>query len=96
MNCMFPDEQIVLTVSAQLSWSNFLELMRQWHRFWQEEAVIAKQVVSQNDSITMKGVGELLSVKDSRAREVLKALTDRGLLRKQGTARSTYYVRVEV
>jgi hypothetical protein len=58
----------------------------------QEKLVI--QYLQSHDSMTVKVVGELLSVKDSRAREILKALTDRGLLRKQGTARSTYYVRV--
>lgn len=58
----------------------------------QEKSVI--QYLQSHDAMTVKVVGELLSVKDSRAREILKALTDRGLLRKQGTARSTYYVRV--
>jgi predicted transcriptional regulator of viral defense system len=51
------------------------------------------QYLQSNDSLTVKIVGELLAVKDSRAREILKALTDKGRLRKQGTARSTYYVR---
>jgi ATP-dependent DNA helicase RecG len=37
-------------------------------------------------------VEKILGVKDRRAREVLKEMTDKGLLRKEGTARSTYYV----
>jgi ribosomal protein S25 len=51
------------------------------------------QYFQSNDSMTVKVVGDLLSVKDSRAREILKALTDKGLLLKQGMARSTHYVR---
>ncbi len=58
----------------------------------QEKLVM--QYLQSHDAMTVKVVVELLSVKDSRARGILKALTDRGLLRKQGTARSTYYVRV--
>jgi ATP-dependent DNA helicase RecG len=58
----------------------------------QEKSVM--QYFQSNDSMTVKVVGELLSVKDSRAREIVKALTEKGLLIKQGTARSTYYVRV--
>jgi predicted nuclease of restriction endonuclease-like (RecB) superfamily len=58
----------------------------------QEKSVM--QYFQSNDLITVKVVGELLSVKDSRAREIVKALTEKGLLIKQGTARSTYYVRV--
>jgi predicted nuclease of restriction endonuclease-like (RecB) superfamily len=58
----------------------------------QEQSVM--QHFQSNNSMTVKVVGELLSVKDSRAREILKALKDKGLLMKKGTARSTYYVRV--
>ncbi|WP_404787146.1 PDDEXK nuclease domain-containing protein [Altericista sp. CCNU0014] len=58
----------------------------------QEKSVM--QYFQSNDSMTVKVVGDLLSVKDSRAREILKALTEKGLLLKQGMARSTYYVRV--
>jgi ATP-dependent DNA helicase RecG len=56
----------------------------------QERSVM--QYLQASDALTVKVVGELLSVKDSRAREILKALTDKGRLRKEGTARSTYYV----
>jgi predicted nuclease of restriction endonuclease-like (RecB) superfamily len=58
----------------------------------QEQSVM--QHFQSNNSMTVKVAGELLSVKDSRAREILKALTDRGRLMKQGIARSTYYVKV--
>jgi ATP-dependent DNA helicase RecG len=57
----------------------------------QEKSVM--QYLQSSDSLTVKIVGELLVVKDSRAREILKALTEKGLLSKQGTARSTCYVR---
>jgi predicted nuclease of restriction endonuclease-like (RecB) superfamily len=58
----------------------------------QEQSVM--QHFQSNNSMTVKVAGELLSVKDSRAREILKALTDKGRLMKQGIARSTYYVKV--
>jgi hypothetical protein len=48
------------------------------------------QYLQASDALTVKVVGELLSVKDSRAGEILKTLTDKGRLRKEGTARSTY------
>ena len=35
---------------------------------------------------------KLLTVKTSRAREILKAMTEKGLLEKRGQARSTCYV----
>jgi len=47
-------------------------------------------------TITVKTVVELLTIKESRAREILKAMTDKGLLEKIGHARRTHYVRGKV
>jgi len=46
-------------------------------------------------SIVSKTVESLVGVKEARARRILKEMTDKGLLMKQGVARSTFYVRVE-
>lgn len=42
--------------------------------------------------ITSKDVEALIGVKEARARRILKEMTDKGLLEKRGSARSTYYV----
>lgn len=44
-------------------------------------------------SITSKEVEALIGVKEARARRILKEMTDKGLLEKRGSARSTYYVK---
>jgi ATP-dependent DNA helicase RecG len=56
----------------------------------QESGVLS--YVDQHGSATASEVEKILGVKERRAREVLKEMTDKGLLRKEGTARSTYYV----
>jgi ATP-dependent DNA helicase RecG len=53
---------------------------------------IIMQHLNAHPTIGVKVVGELLEIKDSRAREVLQKMTDKGLLEKCGSARSTHYV----
>jgi len=50
--------------------------------------------IEQHGSITASDVEQILSVKERRAREVLREMTKKGLLEKQGSARNTSYVRV--
>jgi ATP-dependent DNA helicase RecG len=40
-------------------------------------------------------VERLIGVKEARARRILKDMTDKGLIEKRGSGRSTYYVRAE-
>ena len=49
--------------------------------------------VSENESITTAETVELLKVKPRRARVVLRNMVNSGCLRKEGTARSTIYVK---
>jgi ATP-dependent DNA helicase RecG len=49
--------------------------------------------VDRHGSITASEVEKILSVKERRAREVLKEMTEKGLLEKRGSARSTFYVK---
>jgi predicted nuclease of restriction endonuclease-like (RecB) superfamily len=90
------DSAIAKQVVSQIPWGHNLLIISRSRDAdtlsLQEKSVM--QYFQSNDSITVKVVGELLSVKDSRAREIVKALTEKGLLMKKGTARSTYYVRV--
>jgi ATP-dependent DNA helicase RecG len=51
--------------------------------------------IDQYDSITAPEVEKILSLKERRAREVLKEMTEKGLLEKRGSARSTFYVRTQ-
>ena len=44
-------------------------------------------------SITSKTVESLAGVKEARARRILKEMTDKGLIEKRGSGRSTHYVR---
>jgi len=57
-----------------------------------KQAHIIMQHLNAHPAISVKVVGELLEIKDSRAREVLQKMTDKGLLEKRGSARSTHYV----
>lgn len=59
----------------------------------QQESVILKQL-DQNGMITAAQVMHLLSVKERRAREILKQLSEKHLLEKRGSARSTYYTKI--
>ena len=45
--------------------------------------------------ITSKTVESLAGVKEARARRILKEMTDKGLIEKRGSGRSTHYVRAE-
>ena len=49
--------------------------------------------VSENEFITTAETVELLKVKPRRARVVLRNMVNSGCLRKEGTARSTIYVK---
>jgi len=49
--------------------------------------------VDEHDRVTTADVEMLLSVKARRAREVLKEMTEKGLLERRGSARSTFYMR---
>ncbi|MEO1396577.1 MAG: RNA-binding domain-containing protein [Cyanobacteria bacterium J06634_5] len=57
----------------------------------QENKIVSQ--VEQTGRVTTPEVEQVLAVKARRAREVLKAMVEKGLLKKQGSARSTYYVR---
>ena len=46
-------------------------------------------------AITSKTVESLTGLKEARARRILKEMTDKGLIEKRGSGRSTYYVRIE-
>ena len=59
----------------------------------QQESVILKQL-DQSGMITAAQVMHLLSVKERRAREILKQLSEKHLLEKRGSARSTYYTKI--
>ncbi len=59
----------------------------------QEQIIL--QHLQLHPSLNVKLAGELLAVKDSRAREVIKTLADKGLIAKQGSARNTQYVLVK-
>ena len=59
----------------------------------EQESVILKQL-DQNGMITAAQVMHLLSVKERRAREILKQLSEKHLLEKRGSARSTYYTKI--
>lgn len=59
----------------------------------QEEEII--KYIDQYGSITTPQVEALLSIKERRAREILKEMAEKGLLEKLGSARSTCYVKVK-
>ncbi len=56
----------------------------------QEKEILS--YVSKNDTITSKTVEEILGVKDSRAKEILRKMASKNLLIKQGTTRAVNYI----
>jgi ATP-dependent DNA helicase RecG len=56
----------------------------------QEQKIL--EYIIENTAITSKTVEALLDVKDSRAKELLRNLSHRKLVIKQGQARSTHYI----
>ena len=57
----------------------------------EQEKVILEYLLI-NQSITSKIVEELLNIKESRTRELLKQMVEKKYLLKQGKARGTYYI----
>jgi DNA-binding MarR family transcriptional regulator len=57
---------------------------------FQESKVI--QYINQNKRVVSKEVETLLNLKESRTRELLKSMVDRGLIKRLGRGRSTYYI----
>lgn len=55
-----------------------------------QEAIILEYLKA-HETIVSKTVEELLNLKESRTRELLKQMVDRGLLEKCGSGKSTYY-----
>jgi len=55
----------------------------------QEEKII--QYIDKHQRVVSKEVEKLLSIKESRTRELLKNMMDRGLIERLGRGRSTYY-----
>jgi predicted HTH transcriptional regulator len=55
----------------------------------QEKAII--NYLHTNSKITTLVVKQLLDIKDSRAREILKNMVDKGLIKKIGNGKNTYY-----
>jgi len=56
----------------------------------QEEKII--QYLDNHERVVSKEVEKLLGIKESRTREFLKSMVDRGLIERVGVGRSTYYV----
>jgi len=56
----------------------------------QEEKII--QYFDEHKRVVSKEVEKLLGIKESRTRELLKSMVDRGLIERLGRGRSTYYV----
>lgn len=57
----------------------------------EQQAFIYQRIV-QNGKITSSEVESLLGVKQRRARLILKAMTEKGVIKKVGAARTTKYV----
>jgi predicted HTH transcriptional regulator len=56
----------------------------------QEQTIV--MYVKENGTCTTAKVGELLEVKDRRARAILETLVKKQILKKQGKARNTIYL----
>jgi len=56
----------------------------------QEEQIL--EFIKNNLKITSKDVEALLQVKEARARRILKEMVEKGLIKRMGRGRNTYYV----
>jgi len=56
----------------------------------QEEKTI--QYLNEHERVASKEIEKLLGIKESRTRELLKSMVDKGLIERVGAGRSTYYV----
>jgi transcription initiation factor IIE alpha subunit len=56
--------------------------------------VILESII-ENGSIKSKQVGEILNIKESRTRELLRAMVEKKFIAKYGQGRSTFYTIVE-
>jgi ATP-dependent DNA helicase RecG len=59
----------------------------------QERAIL--EYIFENGSIKSKQVGEILNIKESRTRELLRVMVEKKLIEKHGQGRSTFYTIVE-
>ncbi len=57
-----------------------------------KQQALIYQAITRNGKITSSEVESLLDIKQRRARALLKIMTENGVIRKVGTARSTRYV----
>jgi ATP-dependent DNA helicase RecG len=57
-----------------------------------EQEIVVLDYLSKNSSIKSGTVEKLLNIKDSRSRELLKQMLDKGYIQKHGKGRSTYYI----
>jgi ATP-dependent DNA helicase RecG len=56
-----------------------------------EQELIILNYLKEHKKITTAKVKELLNIKDSRAKEILKSMTDNLIIQKLGSGRNTYY-----
>jgi len=49
------------------------------------------EYILENGSIKSKQVGEILNIKESRTRELLRVMVEKKLIEKHGQSRSTFY-----
>lgn len=59
---------------------------------WTDQEKILMAYLCEYDKITSEKAGELLGVKQRRARAILKEMADRNILSKQGAYRNTEYI----
>ncbi|MBU1667390.1 hypothetical protein KKC13_03165 [bacterium] len=57
---------------------------------FQEETIIT--YLEEHKRMVSKEVEKLLRIKESRTRELLKQMVEKGIIRRLGSGRSTYYV----
>ena len=60
-----------------------------------EQEKVVLDYLFENGSIKSGQVEELLTIKDSRSRELLKQMLDKGFIERHGQGRSTFYTIVE-
>jgi len=86
----FVDVEFYRPISDGLSSETVVKPSETVGKMVTQETIILEYLKA-HETIVSKTVEELLNLKESRTRELLKQMVDRGLLKKCGSGKSTYY-----
>ena len=86
----FPFEQDYLKITEQVN-DRLRPIDHRIPADCNEQEKVVLEYLLDNNSVKSNHVEKLLNIKDSRSRELLKQMVDKGFVERIGQGRSTYY-----